>query len=133
MAGLDRNSNKSQTLRSLVKLLVDYSEVVIKDWEAEDQPSAAAEKHPSTPPLPSRQLFEAQRVIRGACGMVVDLVQEPRLRLYEVSTSFALSQAFDTSIRAGVPDILAKADEFTGISVTELSKRSGVDEKKLGL
>ena len=132
MAGSDNNSNRAHTLRSLMQLLVDYSEVVIKEWEAEDRPSVALGKPRLTSPLPSRQLFEAQRVIRGACGMVADLVQEPRLRLFELSTSFALSQAFDTTIRAGIPDILTSADETVGVSVTELSKRSGVDEKKLG-
>ena len=101
---------------------------MIKEWETEDQLSTTQ----ATQPLPSRQLFEAQRVIRGAWGMVVDLVQDPRLRLFELSTTFALSQAFDTTIRAGVPDILANADESNGVSATELSKRSGVDERKLG-
>ncbi|EPT00211.1 hypothetical protein FOMPIDRAFT_1050034 [Fomitopsis schrenkii] len=119
MIGLKSHSNRAQTLRPLIQLLTDYSEVVIQDWEAEDSHQRTSSTKPrSTSPLPSRQLFEAQRVIRGACGMLVDLVQEPRVRLFELSTSFALSQAFDTTVRAGVPDILANADEC-GVSVAE--------------
>ena len=138
MTAPDSHSSKAQTLRSLIRLLVDYSEVVIAEWETEAQYETPAPdvKPETTSPLPSRRLYEAQRVIRGACGMVVDLVQDPRVRLFELSTCFALAQAFDTTVRAGVPDLLARADEDEGgrrgVSLAELSRRSGVDERKLG-
>lgn len=134
MVGVGDLETKVQTLRSLVQLLVDYSEVVIEEWEAEQQPhcDAAFDTPHTVPPLPSRQLYEAQRVVRGACGMVIDLVQDPRTRLLELSTSLGLAQAFDTTVRAGVPDLLASADESGGLPLTELSTRSGVDERELG-
>lgn len=132
----DNHSSKAETLRSLISLLVDYSEVVIADWEADAQHAGSGEgKSETTSPLPSHRLYEAQRVVRGACGMVVDLVQDPRRRLFELSTCFALAQAFDTTVRAGVPDLLARADEEGqggGVPLAELSRRSGVDEHKLG-
>ena len=133
MTGTSNRGNAAQTLRSLIQLLVDYSEVVIENWEAVDQQDVSSDEPNLTPGLPSRQLYEAQRVIRGACGMVGNLVQDPRMRLVELSTSFALAQAFETTVRAGVPDLLASTDESGGLPLTELSERSGVDEKKLGL
>ena len=126
---------RAQTLRSLVQLIVDYSEVVIEEWEAAYQHhhKAAFDTPHAAPHLPSHQLDEAQRIIYGACGMVVDLVQDPRMRLFKLSTSFALAQAFDTTIRVGVPDLLARAHGTGGLPLSELSKRSGIDKNKLGL
>ncbi|KAH9829165.1 S-adenosyl-L-methionine-dependent methyltransferase [Rhodofomes roseus] len=123
-------SNRAQTLRSLVQLLVNTSEVVIKEWEAEEQHPQPDDHLASS--LPSHQLFEARRIIVAACGMCVDLVEDPRIRLQELSETFALSQAFDTTVRAGVPDILAEAMPRSGsVSAAELSQRTGIDEKKL--
>ncbi|TFY60127.1 hypothetical protein EVJ58_g5349 [Rhodofomes roseus] len=119
--------NRVQTLRVLVQLLVGASEQVIQEWETEDQLPA---DHSATN-VPSPELFEAQRVIRGACGMCMELVEDPRVRLLEISISYAMSQALDTTVRAGVPDILAEAEPFDGISVAELSRRTGIDEQKL--
>ncbi|TFY60125.1 hypothetical protein EVJ58_g5345 [Rhodofomes roseus] len=126
------NGNRVQTLRSLVQLLVDTSEVVINEWEADEQDPQPVDHLASS--LPSNQLFEVRRIIVAACGMCVDsdLVEDPRIHLQELSERFALSQAFDTTVRAGVPDVLAEAVSFSGsVSATELSQRTGIDEKKL--
>ncbi|KZT74223.1 S-adenosyl-L-methionine-dependent methyltransferase [Daedalea quercina L-15889] len=123
MPASNDNSNRAQTLRSLVRLLVDYSEVVTKEWEAEDQ-------YPEISGLPSHELFEAQRIIRGACGMCINLVGDPRTRLFEVALSFTLSQSLDTTLRAGVPNILAEA-EPDGVRAEELSRCTGIGEQKL--
>ncbi|KAH9925251.1 S-adenosyl-L-methionine-dependent methyltransferase [Fomitopsis serialis] len=123
-------STRVQKLRSLIRLLVDTSEVVIEEWEAEERHSSRNES--ATPNLVSHKLFEARRVIHGACAMCIDLVEDPRVRLQEISESFALSQAFDTTVRAGVPDILAEAEApASGVSARQLSLRTGIDEKKL--
>ncbi|KAH9829163.1 S-adenosyl-L-methionine-dependent methyltransferase [Rhodofomes roseus] len=126
------NGNRVQTLRSLVQLLVDTSEVVINEWEADEQDPQPVDHLASS--LPSHQLFEVRRIIVAACGMCVDsdLVEDPRIHLQELSERFALSQAFDTTVRAGVPDVLAEAVSLSGsVSATELSQRTGIDEKKL--
>lgn len=115
--------DRVQTLRSLVQLLVDTSETVITEWERDEQQPAPSE-------LPSHKLFEARRVFRGACEMSLDIVQDPRLRVQELAETFALAQSFDTTLRADVPDILAEASD--GVSSSELSRRTGINEKKLG-
>ena len=120
--------DRVQTLRSLVQLLVETSETVITEWEREEQQPAPSE--PPSSGLPSHKLFEARRVFRGACEMSLDIVQDPRLRVQELAETFALAQSFDTTLRADVPDILAEASD--GVSSAELSRRTGINEKKLG-
>ncbi|KAH9925247.1 O-methyltransferase-domain-containing protein [Fomitopsis serialis] len=126
-------TTRVQTLRGLIQLLVNTSELVIKEWETEEQQPATHESQviPASG-LPPHELFEAQRVIRAACGMWMDLVEDPRIRLLEISLSYAFSQALDTTVRAGVPDILAEAESPSdGISAAELCRRTGIDEHKL--
>ncbi|KZT74219.1 hypothetical protein DAEQUDRAFT_807889 [Daedalea quercina L-15889] len=123
-------SNRVLTLRSLIQLLVGTSEVVIKEWEAEEG-QYELEKESPTFRVPSHELFEARRVVRGACEMCIDLVEDPRQRLQKLAETFAMSQALETTLRAGVPDILRDAEVAGGISATKLSQRTGIDEKKL--
>lgn len=120
--------DRVQTLRSLVQLLADTSETVIKEWEREDQHPVSRELPSSS--LPSHKLFEARRVFRGACEMALDIVQDPRLRIQELAETFTLTQSFDTTLRASVPDILAEAPG--GFPSAELSRRTGINEMKLG-
>ncbi|KZT74216.1 S-adenosyl-L-methionine-dependent methyltransferase [Daedalea quercina L-15889] len=123
------HSSRVQTLRSLIQLLVDTSEAVIKEWEAQEQHAVLKESAVSK--LPSHELFEARRVMRGACEMCLDLVEDPRHRVQELAETFMMSQAFDTTLRAGVPDILAEAEPVGGVSATDLSQRTGINEQKL--
>ena len=99
-----------------------------REWEREEQQPAPSELPSSG--LSSHKLFEARRVFRGACEMSLDIVQDPRLRVQELVETFALAQSFDTTLRADVPDILAEASD--GVSSAELSRRTGINEKKLG-
>ncbi|KAH9925252.1 S-adenosyl-L-methionine-dependent methyltransferase [Fomitopsis serialis] len=122
-------SNRVNTLRSLIQLLVNTSELIIKEWEAEEQLDEAA--IPTNNSLPSHELFEARRIMRGACGVCMDMVDDPRVRLLEISLSYGMSQALETTVRAGVPDVLAEAEPLDGVSAVELSRRTGVDEQKL--
>ncbi|KAH9925246.1 S-adenosyl-L-methionine-dependent methyltransferase [Fomitopsis serialis] len=122
-------STRTETLRALVQLLVDTSELVIKEWEMEEQHISYSDLPTSR--LPSHELYEARRIIRGACGMCVDLIEDPHVRILEVATTFAMAQALDTTVRAGVPDILAEAELPNGVSAEELSRRTGIDERKL--
>ncbi|KZT74217.1 S-adenosyl-L-methionine-dependent methyltransferase [Daedalea quercina L-15889] len=127
-----QTSSRVETLRSLIQLLVDTSEAVIKEWEAEEHPEHSDVKGSPTPSLPSHALFEARRIMRGACEMCIDLVEDPRHRIQELAETFSLSQAFDTTLRAGVPDILAETSLTTrGVPAAELSRRTGINEKKL--
>lgn len=122
-------AEKAQKLRSLVRLLADASEVVIKEWEAEERVSAAASEART---LPSQELHRARRVIRGACGMCADLVQEPLNRLEEMAHgALSLVEAIYICVAARIPDILGKVAPDEGLSVAEISCQTGINEGKL--
>ncbi|KZT74224.1 S-adenosyl-L-methionine-dependent methyltransferase [Daedalea quercina L-15889] len=123
-------SDRVRTLRSLTRLLVDTSEAITKEWETEEHHRPGLDGTP-TFALPSRKLYEARRIVRGACDMFINLVEDPRHRIQELAESFAATKALDTTLRAGVPDILAEAGPLGSVSAAELSQRTGIDEGKL--
>ncbi|KZT06657.1 S-adenosyl-L-methionine-dependent methyltransferase [Laetiporus sulphureus 93-53] len=120
-------STKSQQLRSLIRMLADASEVIIKEWESEDFSSSDL----PTAPLPSPELFEARRVMVGALGMCLDLVQEPAVRLTDISCAHFTARALHVAAYARVSDILADADPVEGMSVKVISQKTGIGEQKL--
>lgn len=122
--------DKVQKLRSLVRLLSDASEVVIKEWEMEAQ--NASQKTSSLPTLPSVELHDARRAVLGACGMCMDLVQEPQSRLMEMGTQYYISRALHIAAEARIADILADADPQTGVPVQKISEQVGIEEQKVG-
>lgn len=124
-------TDKTQKLRSLIRLLVDASEVVIKEWEAEEQ-AESAQIDPTLPSLPSTDLFNARRTVLGACGMCMDLVQEPQSRLMELANQFYSSRALHIAAEARIAEVLANADPNKGMSIEEINGRVGVEQAKLG-
>ncbi|KAH9938266.1 S-adenosyl-L-methionine-dependent methyltransferase [Fomitopsis serialis] len=121
MAAADR----ARTLRTLMRMLSDASEVVIEEWEAEEQtPTGRSE-------LPSSAMFEARRIISGACGMFMDITQQPTTRLTEVANSFFLSRALHIAAEAKIADVLADIDENEGLLVDAIAEQEGVDAQKL--
>ncbi|CCM06273.1 uncharacterized protein FIBRA_08523 [Fibroporia radiculosa] len=126
---MDRSSSKkAETLRALMRMLVDASEVVIKQWDAEDQPYLPG---PATGQAPSQELFEARRIILGACGMCADLVQDPLERLSEISFSYLPARALHIAAEARVFDILAETDPSSGMDIQDISHCTGINAGKL--
>ncbi|KZT74280.1 S-adenosyl-L-methionine-dependent methyltransferase [Daedalea quercina L-15889] len=121
-------SEKARQLRSLVRLLTDASEIVIREWEAEERRGRL--KHGNT--IPSRELYDARRVIHGACDMCADLVQDPLSRLEEMSHgALTLMESLYLLVAAGIPDILAEVAPGEGMSICELSHRTNINCQKL--
>lgn len=121
-------SERARQLRSLVRLLTDASEVVIEEWEAEERQGGNREHA-----LPSRRLYDARRVIRGACDMCADLVQDPLNRLEEMSHgALSLMESLYILVATGIPDILDETDSGKGVSIQELSHRTRINHQKLG-
>lgn len=121
-------SEKALQLRSLIRLLTDASEIVIAEWEAEERQGGNREHT-----LPSRKLYDARRVIRGACDMCADLVQDPLNRLEEMSHgALSLMESLYILVATGIPDILDEVDSRHGMSIHELSHKTGINDQKLG-
>ncbi|CCL98636.1 uncharacterized protein FIBRA_00638 [Fibroporia radiculosa] len=117
--------DKANTLRSLISLLADAAEVVIKEWKIEAQDS----KH--DPLLPSVELYHARQEVVGACGMFSNLVQEPQHRLMEVSFQYFISRALHIAARANLAKFIAEADTGLGVELKEISVKSGIEQSKL--
>ncbi|KZT63930.1 S-adenosyl-L-methionine-dependent methyltransferase [Daedalea quercina L-15889] len=121
-------AEKIETLRSLVRLINDASEVVFQEWQAEL-------KSPSPDPLssllPSPELFEGRRSLLGACGMVSDIIAEPQQRLMEMSVGYFTSRALHIAADAHVAEILAGADPAEGMHVKEIAHKAGTEQWKL--
>jgi hypothetical protein len=79
--------------------------------------------------LPPKALFDAQRTILSAAGMLTELASDPSNRLLEVSTQYFEARALHIAAENRIPDLLAGSDE--GVAVEELAKSVGCDAAKL--
>ncbi|KZT74274.1 S-adenosyl-L-methionine-dependent methyltransferase [Daedalea quercina L-15889] len=122
-------TDRAKTLRTLIGMLNDASEVVIKEWEAEER--GPINTTPEQTRLASPAMFEARRIISGACGMFLDITQEPTTRLTEVANSFFLSRALHIAAKAKIADVLSNVDENEGLLVDIIAMKVGINAQKL--
>ncbi|PCH42449.1 S-adenosyl-L-methionine-dependent methyltransferase [Wolfiporia cocos MD-104 SS10] len=121
------NAERVQQLRDLLRLLNDSAEVIIKDLESGEQRAVVE----SGVPLPTLEVHEATWIVIGACGLFLDLVQEPSIRLTEIACAYFLSRALHIVAHARVAEILADADLTEGMSAALISEKTGINEQKL--
>lgn len=123
---------RAQKLRALVALLSEACETIVEEWEKEESPATKEmeEKHTGGR-LPSWQLYNAQRVVIGACGAFTELVHNPQLRLLEVSTAYFESRALHIAAEHRIADIVGAADPNVGVPIHIISKTIGINEQKL--
>ncbi|KAK4236295.1 hypothetical protein C8A03DRAFT_35829 [Achaetomium macrosporum] len=80
--------------------------------------------------LPSKPLFDAQRALLSAAGMLTELVSEPRSRLLEVSSQYFEARALHIVADKRIPDILAKHGE-QGLGIDKIAAQVGIESRKL--
>lgn len=80
--------------------------------------------------LPSKPLFDAQRTLLSAAGMITELVSEPQGRLLEVSSQYFEARALHIVASHRVPDLIAK-NEPGGLSIETLASQTGIESRKL--
>lgn len=93
----------------------------------------AAKNKPNDKPegsLPPKPLFDAQRTLLAAAGMLTELVSDPSSRVIEVALQQFEARALHLVAATRVPEILAEKGE-NGCGIEEISKRIGVERKKL--
>ncbi|KAH9924169.1 S-adenosyl-L-methionine-dependent methyltransferase [Fomitopsis serialis] len=122
------SSDRVATLRSLIRILTAASEIVIKEWEAEDMREINGLAKTN---LPSHELFDAQRAFIGSCNMCIDIVDEPLNRLLDISYSVSASRALFLAVLTNIPDILDGGDNLEGVAISQLSRATGVREDEL--
>lgn len=80
--------------------------------------------------LPPKALFDAQRTILSAAGMLTELGSTPSNRLLEVSTQYFEARALHIAAEKRIPNMLAGFDE-SGVSVEKLAQQVGCNAAKL--
>ncbi|KAK6336861.1 hypothetical protein TWF718_009650 [Orbilia javanica] len=80
--------------------------------------------------LPSHALFEAQRTLLSAAGMITELVGDPSGRIMEVALQHYESRSVHIAASLRIPDILAENGD-AGCDVKELAVRVGIESRKL--
>ncbi|GBE84214.1 O-methyltransferase-domain-containing protein [Sparassis latifolia] len=115
---------RAEKLLAVVDLVTNAAQAIIKEWAKEDAASGQNA-------LPSVDLFKAQRTILAACGSFTELVQVPQKRVIEVAAQFFEARALHIAVEHRVAHHLAKVDQAVGMSITELSKATGLHPKKL--
>ncbi|PCH40195.1 S-adenosyl-L-methionine-dependent methyltransferase [Wolfiporia cocos MD-104 SS10] len=123
--------SKTDQLRSLLRLLNDAANTILTEWEAEEQIILDSSQPVTHPSVPTAELFEARRIFLGACGMCIDIVQDPLIRLTEVVFSHLTAAALRVAAEARIADILAKADPNEGLSIKEITRQCGIQDWKL--
>ncbi|KAH8090989.1 S-adenosyl-L-methionine-dependent methyltransferase [Cristinia sonorae] len=120
---------KIATLRAAIQLLNTSSETVIAEWLKEAQSPSPKQSDGSS--VPSHELHNARRTMVGAMGVCGDLVQDPRARLMEMALGFYEPRALHVVAEAKVADILDEGEHEKGVSIEELSRKTGIKDHKL--
>ena len=121
------HSDRVATLRSLVRLLNEASETIIREWRNEDEQIDATEEAAKTRG-PTRQLFDAQRTLVGACHMCIGIVDDPFNRIADINYSAIASRVLCLAVQTGIPDFIDDFDEGEGVAIAEISRHSGIRE-----
>ncbi|KAF4213605.1 hypothetical protein CNMCM5878_010291 [Aspergillus fumigatiaffinis] len=104
-------------------------QTIIAEWSAEVKASKGSRKQ-NAPTLPSRELFDAQRIILAAVGKLTELVSDPSARILEVATQFQESRSLYIAAERRIPDLLAAGDEG-GVHVDQISQKARIEPRKL--
>ncbi|KAI0789398.1 S-adenosyl-L-methionine-dependent methyltransferase [Abortiporus biennis] len=122
-------SERISRLRAAVQLLVSASEDVISAWEAD--PSSVIFEPGALLGVPSHKLYNARQTIEGAVGTCLELVQDPRQRLLEMTYQFHDARALHIAAEARIAEILDKGDKDNGVSIQSLGDQTGIQKQKL--
>ncbi|KAI1324237.1 S-adenosyl-L-methionine-dependent methyltransferase [Xylariaceae sp. FL0255] len=79
--------------------------------------------------LPDKPLFDAQRTLLAAAGLLTELASEPSNRLLEVSSQYYEARCLHIVADKRVPDILDAAGD-TGVDLNTLASTVGIEPRK---
>ena len=126
-------SPRAKNLLRLVELVNQASQAIVKEWEREDLQSSEGTGTNQDSSLSTWDLYNARRTMIGTCGALTALVQDPQLRLLEMSMAFLESRALHIAAEHRIPDILAQACQTGGgVYIKDLSDKVEIDVHKLG-
>jgi len=127
-------SGNAANLRALVKLIAEGVEDIIAEYEKAGQevPSVDSLSYGSLDDqeTSSNQIKVALKTVQGACGQLVASVESPGVSIVNRAVAHYDSSCLNVALTAKIADLLAIDRE--GLSLNELSKKSGMDKSKLG-
>ena len=88
-------------------------------------------KTPFDDPLPSKETHDLQRTLISATAMLSSLISDPKIRLIEIAASYFEARALHIVAEKRIPDRLSR-DE-TGVHISTLARKVGIEEDKLGI
>ncbi|GFF50688.1 sterigmatocystin 8-O-methyltransferase [Aspergillus udagawae] len=110
-------------LLELCDLISRTARVIIDQW--------AAEIPAESTNIASPALFNAQKTLLSASGLLTELVSDPSSRLLEVSSQYNEARALHIVAELRVPDVIARK-ESQQATIEELSEATGIEKRKLG-
>ncbi|KAF2199794.1 S-adenosyl-L-methionine-dependent methyltransferase [Delitschia confertaspora ATCC 74209] len=116
-------------LMELADLIKDTVKVVIDEWSKE--PASTKSGNASTGAIASPALFDAQKTLLSASGVLTELVSDPASRVLEVSSQYNEARALHIVAELRVPDVIdgTPSKEAT---IEEISEAVGIEKRKLG-
>ncbi|KAF9640005.1 hypothetical protein BFW01_g11811 [Lasiodiplodia theobromae] len=120
---MESHEDQISQLRQLSKLFTENIEVVIDEWKKGTAPNG----------VPSKEAYEAQRILTAAMGKVRELVVDPRYQIMEISQRYTDSRALFIAVERRVADLLedGEGDGRHGCSLEFLADKTGVEKCKL--
>ncbi|KAF3901332.1 O-demethylpuromycin-O-methyltransferase [Dactylellina cionopaga] len=116
---IDQNALRLLKLSELIQTAVtDY--VAAKSLEVKDVEGS----------LPSHAVFEAQKTLLSAAGMITELVSDPSGRVIEVALQHYESRSMHIAASLHIPEILAEHGD-AGCDIKILATRVGIESRKL--
>lgn len=124
-------------LLQLTDLLSVTGRRIIEEWSKESERPNEDEGSSLSTILPSRELYEMQKIVLAAAGSLIELVAEPTSRLLEVSTQYFEARALHLAAERRIPDLLSSTrarneDQGEGLSIKEIANATGIEPLKLG-
>jgi Mlc titration factor MtfA (ptsG expression regulator) len=110
-------------LLELCDLISRTARVIIDQWAAEIPAECTS--------IASPALFNAQKTLLSASGLLTELVSDPSSRLLEVSSQYNEARALHIVAELRVPDVIARK-ESQQATIEELSEATGIEKRKLG-
>ncbi|KAK6532661.1 hypothetical protein TWF281_006840 [Arthrobotrys megalospora] len=122
---MDSTNGVDQTALQLLKLS-ELIQSTVADYVAAKSSKVSNAKGS----LPSHALFEAQRTLLSAAGMITELVGDPSVRVMEVALQHYESRSLHIAASLHIPDILAEHGD-AGCDIKSLAARVGIESRKL--
>jgi hypothetical protein len=124
-----RTIKDATQLREILFLLSTAVEKIASEWEPRLSGSLHA-KIDDAELILSHAEHDAIKTVQAAVGSLESLIVEPHMQLVCMATSFTIARALHIAAEGNVAELLSQAGK-EGLSVTDLARETGIEEKKL--